>query len=122
MFDRSLGNILGFLDGLLDGIDRFVEIGNYSLAHAARVGGSVAAIAQSVLVDFSDDDAGLGASNVNDRKQVFVLTSHFLSVLLGLLLGCNLVLWGRNGRRRFNCRVWRPSALLHARSRRFRIH
>ncbi len=67
MLDGSLGDVFGLFDGLADGVNRLVEIGDYAFAHAARVSDSVAAIAQGVFVDFGDDDAGLGASNVNDR-------------------------------------------------------
>ena len=67
MLDGSLGDVFRLFDGLANRVNRLVEIGDYAFAHAARVGDSVATIAQSVLVDFGDDDAGLGASNVNDR-------------------------------------------------------
>src|SRR5271166_1023262 len=77
MLDRRLGNVFGLFDGLLDGVHRLVEIGDHALAHAARVSDSMATIAQRILVYLGDDDACLGASNVNNREQIFVLTSHF---------------------------------------------
>src|SRR5271166_826839 len=81
VLNRRLGNILGLLDRLADGVNGFVEIGDHALAHAARVGETVATIAQRVLVDFGNNDAGLGASNVNHSEQVFSLTSHRVLVL-----------------------------------------
>ena len=87
VLDRRLGDVLGLFDRFLDRVDRLVEIGDHAFAHAARVGDAVAAIAKSVLVDFGDDDAGLGASDVNHSEQVFRLTSHCVLVLLRLLRG-----------------------------------
>ena len=67
VLDGGLGNVLSFLNGLLDGVDSLVEIGDDAFAHAARIGDAMAAIAQGILVDFGDHDASLGASNINDR-------------------------------------------------------
>ena len=78
VFHRRLSNVFGFLYRLLNRVDRLIEIGDHTFAHAARVGDSVAAITQRVFVDFGDDDAGLRASDVNHSEQVFRLTSHFL--------------------------------------------
>ncbi len=83
---RSLRHVLGFFDGLLDGVDRLVEIGNHALAHAARIGDAVSAIAQGIVVHLGDDNARLGATDVDHRKQVFCLASHGLRVFLRLVL------------------------------------
>src|SRR5581483_10030407 len=84
VLDRRLRNVLGLFHRLLDGSDGLVEIGDYALAHTARVRDAVAAIAQSVVVHLGDDDAGLRATDFDDGEQVFRLASHALLVLLAL--------------------------------------
>src|SRR5271166_1133664 len=79
---RSLGHVLGFLHRFLDGVHRLVEVGDDALPHAARIGDAVSAIAQGVVIHFGDDNACLGATNVDDCKQVLCLTSHVYGCFL----------------------------------------
>ncbi len=111
VLNRRLRHVLRFFHRLLDGGDRLVEIGDDAFAHAARVSDAVPAIAQSIVIYFGDDDAGLGATDVDNRKQVFCLATHVYACFFGLpgvFFGAG---FAAGAALRFSCLYWRVGRL-----------
>src|SRR5580765_5183090 len=76
MFYRGPGRVFGLLHCLLDRGTGFIQIDDDALARAARFGHTVTAIAQTVVGNFRDQRAGLGAAYVDRGQKVLVLVRH----------------------------------------------
>ena len=74
--DLDAGHQLGLVDGLLDRVDRGLEVDDHAAPDAARLGDADADDVEAAVVDqLADDGADLRRADV-EPDQIAILTSH----------------------------------------------